>query len=181
MGTTPEAHLERLADELDACFAGFLALPAPPDLAALDALALAFRERSRSLPPATETAHVDWLRRKSGWYKLVLGPDGRARAPALPPGTPSAPLALVPRLFDQICELRYALYRRDHPSPCDCAAQRACARFREPRSPALRPLGRSSDGYYLGDAFECGSCGARWFRGIGDDDHGTLFWQPDES
>ncbi|MFO0579704.1 MAG: hypothetical protein U1A78_37495 [Polyangia bacterium] len=177
-GVTPEARVTALEAELHACFAGMLAAKTPVSLAELQALADAFRDRCRTLPAEVERAHFDWLRLHKGWYKLVPGPDGRPRAPELPPGTPSAALTLTPQLYERIAELRYALHRRAHPAACDCAARIASGRFREPSSPDLRSLGQTTDGYYTGDEFLCGSCGARWFRGIGDDDRGSTFWEP---
>lgn len=176
--TTPEAHVQRLCRELDACFAELLDREAPVPFDELTALADGFRDRGRTLPASVERAHLDWLTRDKGWYKLVAGPDGRPRAPELPAGAPSAPLTLAPRLYERVAELRYELHRRAHPGPCDCAALVAGGRFREPRSPELRPLGPATDGSYFGDKFLCGACGARWFRGVGDDDRGTTFWEP---
>jgi hypothetical protein len=177
-GVQTEVPIKGLSAELDACFASFLYGDAPVPFAELRALAEEFRDRSRTLPEEVQRGHFDWLRVRNGWYKPVLGPDGRPCAPELPPGTLSVPMLLVPRLYEQIAELRYALHLRAHPSACDCAALRECGRFREPRSPELRSVGPTTDGYYFGDEFLCGACGARWFRGIGDDDFGTLFWEP---
>lgn len=173
-------RLARLDAELAACFAELLAADAhtPAPFAALTALADAARDRSRTLPPEVERAHFDWLRRRNHWYKPILGPDGTLRAPALPPGEMSVPLELVPRLYRAIGGLRYAIHRRRHPAPCDCAALVACGAAREPRSPDLRRVGPECDGYYLGDLYRCGSCGARWFRGVSDDDVGAIFWEP---
>src|SRR5262249_10989228 len=86
-------------------------------------------------------------------------------------------IVLIEQFYAQLAELRYALHRREDPSACDCAALLESGQAREPRSPDLRPLGKTTDGYSLGEAFLCGSCGARWFRGIGDDDRGTRFWE----
>lgn len=176
--TAPEAHVQRLCHELDACFAELLARETPVPFAELTALADEFRDRGRTLPAGVARAHFDWLTREKGWYKLVAGPDGRPRAPELPAGAPSAPLTLAPRLYNRIAELRYELHRRAHPSPCDCAALVVSGRLREPRSPDLRPLGPATDGYHFGDKFLCGACGSRWFRGVGDGDLGTTFWEP---
>jgi hypothetical protein len=57
------------------------------------------------LPDDVTRAHHDWLRRTRGWYKAVLGSDGRLHPPDLPPGEPSVPLELVPRVYQSIREL----------------------------------------------------------------------------
>ena len=172
--------LARLEAELAAIFGALLAAdadaPAPFD--ALRTIAEAFRDRSQTLAPEVQHAHFDWLRRRNHWYKPVFGPDGELRAPPLPPGRVSVPLELVPQVFRAIAELRYAIHRRRHPAPCDCAARVACVEAREPRSPDLRRLGPETDGFHLGDLYQCGSCGARWFRGISADDLGSPFWEP---
>lgn len=175
---TPETHVQRLCQELDACFAELLAREGPVPFDDLVAVADEFRDRGRTLPSSVNREHSDWLTREKGWYKLVAGPDGRPRAPELPAGAPSAPLTLAPRLYDRVAELRYELHRRAHPGSCDCAALVAGGRFREPSSPDLHPLGPATDGFYFGDKFLCGACGARWFRGVGADDFGTTFWEP---
>lgn len=177
-GEAPEAALARVDAEIAACFAALLEAGAPAPFHELTALADDLRDRSRALPREVARAHHDWLRIVNGWYKLVVGADGRPRAPSLPAGAPSLPLALVPRVYERIRELRYALHRREHPSACDCAALVAGGLSREPASPELRRDGPSTDGYHSGDAFVCGACGAKWFRGVSADDHGGWFWEP---
>lgn len=178
-GAEPEALLERLDSGLEDFFALLLSeynrASAPWD--DLITLADAFRDRSRLLPDDVSRAHFDWLRRTRGWYKAVLGPDGHSEAPELPPGTLSVPLELVPRVYRRIRELKYEMHRREKPADCDCLALIASGLDRQPQSPDLRALGATNDGYYFGDAFACGSCNRRWFRGVMDDDRGSLFWQ----
>jgi hypothetical protein len=179
----PEALLDRLDGELAKCFATLLARydRASAPWAELAVLADAFRDRTRLLPDKVSRAHFDWLRRTRGWYKAILAPDGRLQPPELPVGTLSVPLELVPHVYRSIHELRYAMHRRELPALCDCQALIAAGIEREPKSPELRALGESNDGYYFGDAFECGCCKTRWFRGVMDDDSGSLFWQHETS
>jgi hypothetical protein len=179
-GATPEGVLAQLLARLAACCDELLAASdrAPIPFDELKALADAFRDRSRTLPAEVSRAHFDWLRIDRRWYKLVPGPGGEWGPPPLPPGTLSVPLELVPRVYEAIAELRYALHRRRHPSVCDCAALVARGTAREPSSPELRRVGPGTDGYHVGDEFVCGCCGARWFRGITDDDRGSPFWEP---
>lgn len=180
-GEAPEVTLARLEVELAACFAALLTayLPTEPPTPQLLAIAEAFRDRSRALPQAVARAHFERLAADNHWYKPVPGPDGRLqRPPGLPAGTLNVALALVPRVFDAIRELRYAHHRRRRPAACDCAALIAGGIGRRPESPDLRRLGPHCDGYYLGDELRCGACGTRWFCGVRDDDIGSSFWEP---
>jgi hypothetical protein len=172
-GEAPEAALARFEAELGACFARLLAehdaASAPWD--ELGALADAFRDRSRELPESDARAHFDWWRRTTGSYKWQSDAE-------LPNGVLSVPLALVPRLYARILELRYAMHRREHPAACDCAALIASGIRREPDSPQLESLGETSDGYHFGTEYRCRACESRWFCGEMDDDSNGVFWEP---
>lgn len=177
----PEATLARLEVELAACFAALLATyrTGEPPISMLTAIAEAMRDRSRTLPPEVERAHLDWLALKNRWYKPVLGPDGSLqRPPGLPEGRLCVALALVPLVFAAIRELQYAHHRGRHAASCDCAALIAGAIDRRPASPDLRRVGPHCDGYYTGDELRCGACGTRWFCGVRDDSLGSTFWEP---
>lgn len=174
---TAEAHAQQLVARLGGLFSA-LGGDASVPFAELEAIRDELRQRGEEVSEEARQAHFDWLRRTRGWFKLVRGPDGRPRAPDLPRGVPAAPLLLHEHLCAALCELHYAIYRRDHPAACDCAALIAGGLSRRPGSPDLRRVGPSSDGYYFGDLHVCGLCGARWFHGIRDDDVGSRFWEP---
>lgn len=173
---TAETHVEGLVARLAALFSA-LARDASVPFAELEEVRAALAGLCEGVSREARWAHFDWMRRARGWYKLVVDAEGRPRAPELPKGSPSALLLLHERLCAELCELRYAIHRRDHPAACDCDALIALGLSRRPCSPDLRHVGPSSDGYYFGDLHVCGLCGARWFHGISDDDVGSRFWE----
>ena len=171
-GETPEARLAaceaEMVRELASCGAA--------ELVELDALSAEIRERARTLPADVHARHAEWLRVHHRMYKAVRGPNGELRMPDIPAGVLSVPLELTQRFVEGLVQLRYALHRREHPSPCDCAALTDLAIHREPDSPALVSTGATTDGYHTGEGFTCESCGAQWFRGIGDGSVAWTFW-----
>lgn len=137
----------------------------------LQGLADSFRDRSRALPESVARAHFDWWRTATGSYKWQSGAE-------LPRGVVSVPLALVPRVYEHVRDLRYAMHRREHPAACDCAALVASGIRRRPASAELEAVGDTSDGYYFGTEYVCRECESRWFCGEMDDDSNGVFWDP---
>jgi hypothetical protein len=179
-GEPPESKLSRCKTALAGEFARLLAEEKPETLHArlgeLSALADECRDRSRAIPDDEQRQHFDWLRRDRGWFKPVIGENGKLRAPELPAGALSVPLEIVPVLYASITALRYELHRRENPAPCDCAAVQASGLKRKPQCPELIATGPASDGYHTGDGFRCSSCGTRWLEAATEDSRGTPFW-----
>lgn len=145
-GETPEVKLARCKSAMAGEFARILSEEQPETirdrLGELSALADECRDRSRTLPEDEQRQHFEWLRRDRGWYKVMIGDDGRPRAPDLPHGTLSVPLEFVPALYKAISALRYGLHRLEHPFPCNCAAIHASGLERKPQCPELIPTQR---------------------------------------
>lgn len=175
-GETPEARLAAHDAAMQLELAAVSGCGAA-ELAELDALSLEIRERAKALPADVHARHGEWLRVEHRMYKAVRGPNGELRMPDIPKGVLSVPLELIQRFIAGLVELRYALHRREHPSACDCAALTDLSIRREPRSPALVSTGATTDGYHDGEGFTCESCGAQWFRGIGDGSIAWTFWE----
>lgn len=173
---TPEAMFQALEAELKHEFAALSGCGAT-EIAELESLSAEIGDRVEALPDDVHARHWEWLRVDRHMYKLVIGPDGKWGMPDIPLGVMSVPSELHPSFVGGLTRLRYALHRREHPSPCDCATLEALSIPGKPDSPTLVSTGARTDGYYDGEGFTCESCGAQWFEGICDGTQWGTFWE----
>ncbi|MCP4374510.1 MAG: hypothetical protein GY797_41370, partial [Deltaproteobacteria bacterium] len=125
----------------------------------LEALARQLHEENEMLPETVKYQHYDYHMPRL----LVSGQNGLERAPRQ--GQLVVSMEVEQELLQQIAELRYSVHMSRNHFSCDCQVliELKMHGRREPKSTALRKLGRAFDGYFEGDYFVCEVCCTHWF------------------
>jgi hypothetical protein len=121
--------------------------------------------------PEIQHEHLQW-KISYGWGKK-FGVDLKI----LPPGKCYPAIELLSQLNNQMRKLEYCILVASSPKSCDCQVRVSLNLPPELDGVNLIFISEGNNGYYFGTILKCKECGIEWFKGMSDDDFGTLFWE----